>query len=81
MLVVHLFGSAQNVVFTLNCLVVDNNYFGDHIPLVVNSKKMEDSAAGKQNGLKKTEACLFSLSTQLTTTTVLQFSTIFYTRR
>ena len=30
--------------------------------LVVNSKKIVGSAAGKQNGLKKTEACFFGYS-------------------
>ena len=41
-------------------------------------KRLEAALQGKQNGLKKTEACLFSLSTQLTTTTVLQFNTFFH---
>ena len=47
--------------------------------LVVNSK-IGDSAAGQSKRIEKknkTETCLFSLSTQLTTTTVLQFNTIF----
>ena len=47
--------------------------------LVVNSKKIGGSAAGQTKRIeKKTEVCLFSLSTQLTTTTVLQFNTSFH---
>ena len=48
--------------------------------LVVNSKKIGGSAAGQTKRIekKKTEACLFSLSTQLATTTVLQFNTFFH---
>ena len=47
--------------------------------LVDNSKKIGGSAAGQTKRIeKKTEACLFSLSTQLTTTTVLQFNTFFH---
>ena len=47
--------------------------------LVLKSKKIGGSAAGQTKRIEKRQKlCLFSLSTQLTTTTVLQVNTIFF---
>ena len=46
--------------------------------LVVNSKKIGGSAAGQTKRIEKNRSLLVSLSTQLTTTTVLQFNTFFH---